>query len=104
MKKEINQIRKIIAKTGNLMVGEVNPESSINYGSLGNNITALIEEYKINKVNVVIYDCRNGEEIDDFDVNYEDLSKDTIYDILTYLENYLDAEEKTMDRCKSYNF
>jgi MinD-like ATPase involved in chromosome partitioning or flagellar assembly len=104
MKTQIKKIKEIIAKTGNLMAGVVNPESSINYGNLGDNITALIEEYEQNGVNIVIYDCRSGNEIDDFYVNYNELTSDILHEILEYLQNYLDQEEKTMNRCKSYNY
>lgn len=92
-KANIKSIKRIIAKHGNLMAGEINSEFSISYGSLGNFITALIEEYKVSAVNIVIYDCRSGKEIDDFDLPYEKLTKDTIFEISSYLEDY-EAKKK----------
>ena len=88
----IKKIKTIINKYGSLMSGEVTPEGDVFYASIGENITALINEYLSDKVIIYVYDCRSANEIDDFAVPYEDLDVDTLKEILTNLKNYESRE------------
>lgn len=98
----IKEIKKIIAQTGELSSGEMDLDCSPIYKAINDRVLGLVEHYKEKGVTVVVY--AYDQEVDEFDLYYEQLPDDLLDDILNNLEDYLELENDLMDRCKDYNY
>lgn len=99
-KKMIKKIKEVISEWGSTSSGEL--ESSLCVNSIGN-FTQLAERYNLNDVVVIAYD-EDGNELDETDVPYENLSKETIAEIYELITEYEVSMQKTMDSCRDENF
>ena len=101
MKKEkiIQEIKSIIEEWGAFSPSEVDGEEAPIVKTLGKNNSQLAEHFSIDGVKVVTY--VHETETDENEVDYKDLSKDVLEEILRIAENYKVDFEKTMNRCKN---
>lgn len=83
---KIAKIKKIISEWGSVNSAELQLDSSPCYNSAGENTCALIEQFYVDNVEVVVYVHEN--EVDSFNVAYEDLDGDTIDEISEIIEGY----------------
>ena len=94
MEKEqvIEEIKKIIAEVGGFSIGEVQADCSPCVGSLGNYV-ALAEYFKLDGVEVNVYmpSGFSSDPEDEYDMDYEDLDKDVLEEIL-FLAEMWEAE------------
>jgi hypothetical protein len=58
----------------------------------------LIERFNLSDVEVITY--IHETEVDSFNVSYEDLDEDMLYDIFGELETYDIMMDKTIDSCR----
>lgn len=86
----INKIKKIITDFGTFTTADVQAESSPCTGSLGRNTVQLAESFYHDKIEAVTY-VHDNEESSDY-INYEDLKKDVLEEILYLAEQY-EAQE-----------
>lgn len=84
----IKQINAIIKERGDFTTANVQAQSSPSIGAL-KGINQLAESFFYGKAEIVSYD-RNDEEIDSENMNYEDMKKDVLEEIL-YLAQDWDA-------------
>jgi hypothetical protein len=91
----IKRIKSIIEKYGSFSVTDVDGESSPMVESIGSNVFLLAERFdKSVDCELVI-----GSRIEEYvDKEYEDLSKDTLQEILYLAELYETDQEKTLKR------
>jgi hypothetical protein len=97
-KRDIKKIKKILSEWGSTSVGELQTESSPIVFSVGG-VSVLAERFNVDNVGVTVYN--NDEEIEADNMEYEDLSDDTISDILYILEDYDVDMFKTMQRIEN---
>lgn len=84
----IEKIKAIIQEYGSFTTAEVEAESSPFYGSLGK-FLGLIENFGAEHCEVVVYKSGDSEELDMFQVPYEDfLEKETLEEILELCERW----------------
>jgi len=100
MKKEkiIRKIKKIIDEWGGVSVNEIKHAECPIWSKYAKEGEALIETFNRGDVGITSY--IKGIMVDEFDVDYDDLSKDTLNEILTMLEDYKVDMDKTMERCQ----
>lgn len=100
--KLINNIKSIIDEWGGVTTSELELDCSPIYNSMGKNNFALVERFNRNDITIIHYVHDN--EVDDFDVDYENLSIELLEEINEILENYKVSMEKTMDKCRDEKF
>lgn len=88
----ITEIKRKIKKTNPLCSGQCEIDHDVLYSNLGENVVALIEEYNEDTVGVSVYSFDNL--VDEFEVYYEDLNIDQLYEINENIDNYLVMEEE----------
>lgn len=95
----IKKIKAIITNYGSFDIAEVNPETSPCVTAPGNH-THLAEKFTVDKVTVNVYapTSGSGDPIDDYEMDYEDLSKEVLEEILENAELYEVDQEKTLKR------
>ena len=82
-KQLLKKIKEIITEIGYTTTGDMQLDHSPLYGTLGPNITALVEGLGINDVRVVVY--HNDNEIDTIYVDYEKLEDIMDKDQIEYM-------------------
>jgi len=100
MKKEkiIRKIKRIIDEWGGVSVNEIKNAECPIWSTYSKEGKALIETFNRGDVGITSY--VNGIMVDEFDVEYDDLNKDTLSDILSMLEDYKVDMDKTMEHCQ----
>lgn len=95
----IKKIKAIITNYGSFDIAEVNLENSPCVTAPGNH-THLAEYFTVDKVKVNVYAPAgiSGDPIDDYEMDYEDLSKEVLEEILENAELYEVDQEKTLKR------
>ena len=95
----IKNIKKIINKFGAFDVNEIGAETSPCVGELGNYV-GLAEYFKPTGVQVNVYmpSGFSSDPEDEYDVDYEDLDKDILEEILILCEEYEAEQLKTEKR------
>jgi LPS sulfotransferase NodH len=96
-RKLIKYIQELIAKHDSPRFSDMEVESSPCLYSSGQTII-LIENISYNHAEAITY--VRDEEVDSVDILYENLSNDTLEEILTILEIYDTMYDKTLDRCQ----
>ena len=94
----IEKIKTIIDRWGIVNSGELQLDCSPCYASVGNSVS-IVERF--NRTDVDIVTNLDGQEIDEFSKDYEELEQDLLTEILMILDNYDADMQKTMDRCES---
>jgi hypothetical protein len=92
----IKNIKRIISEYGSFSVAEVEGESSPMVESIGSNVFLLAERFSQSVECELVVGSRIEEYVDK---EYEDLSKDTLEEILYLAELYETDQEKTIKRC-----
>lgn len=92
----IKNIKRIIDNYGSFSVAEVEGESSPLINSMGKDSHVLAERFGSSVTGVTYV---HETEIDENEYEYEELSKDTLEEILTLAEIYETEQEKTIKRC-----
>lgn len=97
----IKNIKRIISKYGAFGSGEVE-QGGETYSPCVNSMGNLVAlaEYFSDDVEVSVYDptSSSSDSIDSYNVDYEELSKDVLEEILTIAELYEVDQEKTLKR------
>jgi hypothetical protein len=98
----IKTIRGIISEWGSLTDADMELISSPIINQVSKDHFSLVESYHLDYVGVTTY----VHEIvtDETDMSYEDLSDDTLEEILENLQTYDNYMDKTMDKCRNENF
>jgi hypothetical protein len=98
----IKTIRGIISEWGSLTDADMELISSPIISQVSKDHFSLAESYHLDYVGVTTY----VHEIvtDETDISYEDLSDDTLEEILENLQTYDNYMDKTMDKCRDENF
>jgi len=92
----IKNIKRIINEWGGFSVAEVEGESSPVITTIGKDSHVLAERFGSSVTGVTYV---HETETDENDYEYEELSKDTLEEILTLAEIYEADQEKTFKRC-----
>jgi hypothetical protein len=92
----IKRIKSIISEYGSFSVAEVEGESSPLINSMGKDSYVLAERFDSSVTGVTYV---HETETDENKYEYEDLSKDTLEEILYLAELYETDQEKTIKRC-----
>jgi hypothetical protein len=98
---KISRIQRIIQEWGGFSVGEVmDADSSPTVSSMGG-LVALAEHFS-DDVEVCVYDSNssNCNPIKEYSLSYEELSEDTLDEILILAEYWEVDHEKTFKRCQ----
>jgi hypothetical protein len=98
----ITKIKSIIDKWGGVTTCEMELDTSPVYNTFGKDHIQLVERFNRNSVTIVSYIHEN--EVDDFDVDYDQLSEELLYDIYDTLTQYDIGMEKTIDKIRNENF
>jgi len=95
----IKRIKSIIENYGTFNIGEVDGADGICVSEMGN-LVALAECFNSTDIAVNIYDPTgfSSDAIDDYELTYEELSKEVLEEILTIAELYEVDQEKTLKR------
>lgn len=95
----IKQIKKIITEWGTFGSGELDYGDSVLVNEMGE-LIGLAEYFNYNSVDVRVYDTgsMSSNEIHEYEVAYEELSKDALEEILILCERYEVAQLKTEKR------
>jgi len=95
----IKRIKSIIEKHETFNIGEVVGADGICVNEMGN-LVALVEYFNSTTVEVNIYDANSfsSDPIDDYELTYEELDKDTLEQILFIAELFETDQEKTLKR------
>jgi hypothetical protein len=95
----IKRIKSIIEKHETFSIGEVDSTNGICVNEMGN-LVALVEDFNSECVGVYVYNPEsfNSDPIDDYELTYEELSKETLEEILFVAELYETDQEKTLKR------
>jgi hypothetical protein len=96
----IKRIKTIIENYGTFNIGEVEGADGICVNEMGN-LVALVEYFNGTTIEVNVYDPNSfsSDPIDDYELTYEELSKDTLEQILFVAELFETDQEKTLKRC-----
>jgi len=94
----ITQIQTLLSELDYPSMSEIGAQPPIIFERGGENRFSAIENFYQYDVAVVTY--VNNILVEDFEVDYEDLSEDILTEILTVLKNYKVELEKTMKRCQ----
>jgi hypothetical protein len=98
----ISEIKSIIDKWGGVTTCEMELDASPVYNSFGKDHIQLVERFNRNSVTIVTY--IHETEVDEFDVDYDQLSEELLYDIYDTLTQYDIGMEKTMDKIRNENY
>lgn len=95
----IKDIKKIISEWGTFSIGEVEFGDSPCINSMGD-LVALAEYFNYNSVDIRVYDSGSGDcdSIHEYEIEYEDLPKDVLEEILFICEQYETDQLKTEKR------
>jgi hypothetical protein len=95
----IKRIKSIIENYGTFSIGEVFGADGICVSEMGN-FVGLAEYFNGTTIEVNVYepDSFSSDPIDDYELTYEELSKDTLEQILFVAEMYETDQEKTLKR------
>lgn len=95
----IKQIKKIITEWGTFGSGELDYSDSVLVNEMGE-LIALAEYFNYNSVDVRVYDTgsMSSDSIHEYEVAYEELSKDALEEILILCEQYEVEQLKTEKR------
>lgn len=96
--KIISEIKLIIEKWGSLTTADLETNQSPVYSQFNKDHFSLIERFNLSDVEVITY--IHETEVDSFNVSYEDLDEDMLYDIFGELETYDIMMDKTIDSCR----
>jgi hypothetical protein len=91
----LKKIKKILGRIGYTTAGELELDHSPCYGSLGEKVVALVEEFGLGNFQVVVYCDEN--EIDCFEADYKDMENHVDEFDLEYLLEALEKYEKEME-------
>lgn len=94
----IEKIKTIIKEWGSFNTAEVEADCSPCVNNIGR-FTALAERFG-DDVEVVVYN-EDGNEMDSYSLEYEELTIDILNEILILADNYDADMYKTMKRCES---
>tara|TARA_R110000868_G_scaffold263878_1_gene522491 strand:- start:141 stop:455 length:315 start_codon:yes stop_codon:yes gene_type:complete len=101
MKKQtlIKKIKTIIDNYGAFSIGEVDGAEGICVNEMGN-LVALAEGFNSKTIEVSVYDgdSFSSDSINDYELAYEDLSKEILEAIYFVADLYETEQEKTMKR------
>lgn len=100
--KYISEIKSIIDKWGSVTSKEQELEASPVYNTFGKDHIQLVERFNRNSVTIVSY--IHETEVDEFDVDYDQLSEELLYDIYDILTQYDIGMEKTFEKIRNENF
>ena len=95
----IKRIKSIIQNYGTFNSGEVDGAEGICVNEMGNYV-GLAEYFNGTTIEVNVYepDSFSSDPIDDYELTYEELSKETLEEILFVAEMYETDQEKTLKR------
>jgi hypothetical protein len=95
----IKRIKSIIQNYGTFNIGEVDGAEGICVNEMGNYV-GLAEYFNGTTIEVNVYepDSFSSDPIDDYELTYEELSKETLEEILFVAEMYETDQEKTLKR------
>ena len=95
----IKRIKSIIEKHETFIIGEVVGAEGICVNEMGNYV-GLAEYFNGTTIEVNVYDPNSfsSDPIDDYELTYEELSKETLVEILFVAELYETDQEKTLKR------
>jgi len=95
----IKRIKSIIENYGTFNIGEVDGADGICVNEMGN-LVALVEYFNNTTIEVNVYNPNsfNSDPIDEYELTYEELSKETLEEILFIAEMYETDQEKTLKR------
>jgi len=98
----IKKIKTIIENYGTFNIGEVEGADGICVNEMGN-LVALVEYFNGTTIEVNVYNPNSfsSDPIDDYELTYEELDKDTLEQILFIAELFETDQEKTIKRCAS---
>ena len=98
----IKRIKSIIYNYGTFNIGEVEGADGICVNEMGN-LVALAEYFNGTTIEVNVFDPNSfsSDPIDDYELTYEELDKDTLEQILFIAELFETDQEKTIKRCAS---
>ena len=96
----IKRIKTIIENYGTFNIGEVDGADGICVNEMGE-LVALAEYFNGTTIEVNIYDPNSfsSDPISDYELTYEQLSKDILEEILSVAELFEVDQEKTIKRC-----
>ena len=97
----IDLIQNVFVNWGEFNISDVESADAPIYNELGNHIE-LIESFNNNSVTIFKYE--NDIEVDEFELDYEDLSMDLLEEILLIAEQYDVEQQKFFDSCLNKNF
>ena len=98
----ISEIKSIIDKWGSVTTCDMELEASPVYNSFGKDHFQLVESFNRTDVKVITY--VHETEVEVFNVDYEDLSEELLYDIYDTLTQYDIGMEKTFEKIRNENF
>jgi len=98
----ISDIKSIIDKWGSVTSREQELEASPVYNTFGKDHIQLVERFNRNSVTIVSY--IHEIEVDEFDVDYDQLSENLLYDIYDVLDQYNVGMEKTFQKIRNENW
>ena len=95
----INKIQSIIEKYGTFHIGEVDGANGICVNEMGK-FVGLAEYFNRTSVEVKVYEPESfsSDEIDSYELIYDDLTIDVLEEILFVAELYETDQEKTLKR------
>jgi hypothetical protein len=95
----IKSIKKIIDNYGSFSIKEVEGDESICVNNMGN-LIALAEYFDNTGIEVNVYEPSSfsSDEIDSYELTYEELSNDVLKEILFLAEMYEAEQQKTLKR------
>jgi hypothetical protein len=98
----ISEIKTIIDKWGGVTTSELELDASPVYNSFGKDQFQLVERFNRNSVTILCY--VHETEVDSFDVDYDQLSEELLYDIYDILTQYDVGMEKTFEKIRNENY
>ena len=95
----IKRIKSIIENYGTFSIGEVDSANSILVNEMGN-LVAVGEYFNSTTVEISVYNASSfsSDEIDSYELTYEELPKEVLEEILFAAEIYETDQEKTLKR------
>ena len=99
----IKSIKKIIGNYGGFSIKEVEGVESICVNNMGN-LVALAEYFDNTGIEANVYEPSSfsSDEIDSYELTYEELSKDILEEILFLAEMYEAEQQKTLKRISTF--
>ena len=98
----IKNIKGIIENYGSFNIGEVDGADGICVNEMGN-FMGLAETFNATNIEVNIYEPSSfsSDSIESYELDYEELTKETLEQILFVSELYETDQEKTIKRCSN---